>query len=141
MKKTLSLILAIILTFSMGIVAFAEEPVALTKDEAKAKAVEHVNFDSELAAIATSGTYNHDAEGTVEVYNITSTLFLKSGKTAIYKTTIDKYTGKIYNQSATVIAFESILLRNITAEQACSLAIEALGLNESTSLKVLTNEE
>ena len=48
MKKTLSLILALILTFSMSLVAFAEDAVALTKDEAKAKALAHINYDSEI---------------------------------------------------------------------------------------------
>ena len=37
MKKALSLILALILTFSMGTLAFAEDAVALTKEEAKAR--------------------------------------------------------------------------------------------------------
>ena len=142
MKKTLSLILALILTFSMGIVAFADEAVALTKDEAKAKAVAHVNYDSEIAlgTYVTSGTYNHDAEGQIEVYNVTSTLLLKTGKTVVYKTVVDKYTGKIYSQSANVLDITSIFFKNITMEQACALAIEALGLNESNT-SVISKQE
>ena len=79
MKKILSLFLAIILTFTMGTLAFAEEAVALTKDEAKAKAVAHIDYDSEvpLSSSVKENVYNHDAEGTVDVYNVTSTLILK----------------------------------------------------------------
>ena len=139
MKKTLSLILAIILTFSMGTLAFAGEAVALTKDEAKAKAVEHVNYDSEvsLATYALSGTYDDDIQGTVEVYNVTSTLVLKTGRTVTYYTVVDKYNGKIYYQKATVVDLPSIF--DLTEDTALSLAIEVLGLNESNTSVLSTN--
>ena len=139
MKKTLSLILAIILTFSMGTLAFAGEAVALTKDEAKAKAVEHVNYDSEvsLATYALSGTFNDDIQGTVEVYNVTSTLVLKTGRTVTYYTVVDKYSGKIYYQKATIVDLPSLF--DLTEETALSLAIEVLGLNESNTSVLSTN--
>ena len=141
MKKTLSLILALILVFSMGTLAFAEDPVALTKDQAKAAAVAHVNYDSEFAlgTYVLEGTYNDSLQGQVEVYNVTSTLTLKSGKTAVYNTIVDKYNGKIYYQKANVIDLTSILIRNITMEQAYALAIEALGVNKDNTV-VFTQE-
>ena len=142
MKKTISLILALILAFSMCIVAFAEDAVALTKDEAKAKAVAHINYDSEisLGTYVTSGTYNHDAEGQIEVYNVTSNLLLKSGKTAIYKTVVDKYTGKIYSQSANILDITSIFIKNITIDQAYSLALEAMGVDKDNTSSLTKKE-
>ena len=142
MKKTLSLILALILTFSMGIVAFADDAVALTKDEAKAKAVAHINYDSEipLGTYVTSGIYNHDAEGQIDVYNVTSTLLLKTGKTAVYKTTVDMYTGKIYSQSANIIDLTSIFIKNITMDQAYSLALEAMGVDKANTSSLSKQE-
>ena len=137
MKKALSLILALILTFSMGTLAFAEETAtALTKDQAKAAAVAHVNYDSEvgLATFAVNGTYTDDIQGTVEVYNVTSTLVLKSGRTVVYKTVVDKYSGKIYYQEADIKDLTSIFIKNITMEQAYSLALEALGVNAENTV-------
>lgn len=136
MKKTLSLILALIFVFSMGTLAFAEEPVALTKDQAKAYAVAHVNYDSEMSfgTYVTSGTYNDSLQGQVEVYNVTSSLVLKSGKTAIYNTVVDKYNGKIYYQKANVYDLASLLLRNLTIDQAYDLALEALGVNKDNTV-------
>jgi hypothetical protein len=142
MKKTLSLILALILTFSMSLVAFAEDAVALTKDEAKAKAVAHINYDSEipLGTYVTSGTYNHDAEGQIDVYNVTSTLLLKTGKTAVYKTTVDMYTGKIYSQSANFLDILSIFNKNISMDQAYSLALEAMGVDKANTSSLSKQE-
>lgn len=139
MKKTLSLILALILTFSMGTLAFAAETAtALTKDQAKAAAVAHVNYDSEyaLGTYVLSGTYTDDIQGTVEVYNVTSTLLLKSGRTVVYKTVVDKYNGKIYYQEADIKDITSLFLKNITMEQAYSLAIEALGVNADNTVLI-----
>ena len=133
MKKTLSVILAILMMFSMATFAFAEEATALTKDQALAKAIAHVKYDSEisLGTYAITGTYNDDFQGEVEVYNVTSTLILTSGRTVVYKTVIDKYSGKIYYQSANVL---SLLTYNLTVDQAYSLALEALGVNQDNTV-------
>ena len=142
MKKTLSLILSLLLIFSMSTVAFAAETAtALTKEQAKSLAVAHVNYDSEIAlgTYALTGTYNDSLQGTVEVYNVTSTLLLKSGRTVVYKTVVDKYSGKIYYQSANILDITSILIKNITMDQAYGLALEALGVNAENTV-VLTQE-
>ena len=137
MKKTLSLILALILTFSMSTLAFAAETTtALTADQAKAAAIAHVNYDSEVGLLtyAVSDTYTDDIQGTVEVYNVTSTLSLKSGRTVVYKTLVDKYSGKIYYQEADIKGLTTIFVKNITIEQAYSLALEALGVNPENTV-------
>lgn len=133
MKKALSLILALILTFSMGTLAFAEEAVALTKEEAKAKALAHVRYEQEipLTSFIATGTHNDSIQGTVEVYNVTSSLLLYSGKTVTYYTTVDKYNGKIYYQKATIVDLPSIV--ELTEDQALSLALEALGVNKDNT--------
>ena len=144
MKKTLSLILAIILTFSMSTLAFAGEAVALTKDEAKAKAVEHINYDSEvsLATYALSGTFNDDIQGTVEVYNVTSTLVLKTGRTVTYYTVVDKYNGKIYYQKATIMDLPSLFdLTEETAGQFISFDAYIDSANSSSKGYVYVSEE
>ena len=137
MKKTLSLILSLLLIFSMSTVAFAAETAtALTKEQAKSLAVAHVNYDSEyaLGTYAISSTYNHDVEGQKEVYNVKSTLLMASGKTVVYDTVVDKYTGKIYYQKANLLDITSILNKNITIDQAYSIAIDALGLNADNTV-------
>lgn len=137
MKKTLSLILSLLLIFSMSTIAFAAETAtALTKEQAKSLAVAHVNYDSEyaLGTYAISSTYNHDVEGQKEVYNVKSTLLMASGKTVVYDTVVDKYTGKIYYQKANLLDITSILNKNITIDQAYSIAIDALGLNADNTV-------
>lgn len=135
MKKALSLILALILTFSMGTLAFAEEAVAITKEEAKAKAIAHVKYEQEielpLLSSVVSDTYNDSIQGTVEIYKVTSNLLLYSGKTVTYTTYVDKYNGKIYYQKATIVDLPSIV--ELTEDQALSLALEALGVNKDNT--------
>lgn len=134
MKKALSLILAILLTFSMASFAFAEgEATALTKEQARAKAIAHVKYDTELSlgSFTTTGTYNDDFQGEVEVYNVTSSLLLYSGKTVTYYTIVDKYSGRIYYQKATIVDLPSIL--ELTEDQALSLALEVLGVNKDNT--------
>ena len=134
MKKTLSLILAIILTFSMATFAFAgETATALTKDEAKSIALKYLDYSDEASLILNT-TYNgHD------VYNITSTLLLKSGRYIIFTTIVDEYTGKIYDQKADFKGLSMIFTKNITMEKAFDLAIEAFDVNKDNTV-VITQE-
>lgn len=135
MKKTLSLILAILMIFSMASFAFAEEAVTLTKEEAKTKALAHVKYEKEielpLFSSVVTDTYNDSTQGTVEVYNVTSNLLLYSGKTVTYYTVVDKYNGNIYYQKATIVDLPSIL--ELTEDQALSLALEVLGVNKDNA--------
>lgn len=138
MKKVLSLILAIILTFSMTSFAFAEDTAtALSKDQAKNAAIEHINYDRimETLTYAKSGTYSHDAQGNIEVYNVTSTLIMKSGSIFVYETVIDKYTGKIYYQKATrsVLDLSHVLNINLTIDQAYDVALDVVGANKDNT--------
>lgn len=136
MKKTLSLILALILTFSMGTLAFAGE-TALTRDEAKAIAIKHINYDrASNLATAISGTYKDDLQGEVEVYNVTSTLVLKSGSIFIYETVVDKYSGKIYYQKATRSILDPTYLLNInlTLDAAYDVALDVVGVNKDNTV-------
>jgi hypothetical protein len=143
MKKTLSLILAILMIFSMTTLAFAAEGelTPLTKEEAKAKALAHVKYEEEivipLLPTVVTGTYNDTLQGTVEVYNITSTLLLYSGKTATYYTVVDKFDGQIYYQKATILNAQSIV--EFTEELALSLALEVLGVNKDNTSVISKN--
>ena len=143
MKKALSLILAIILTFSMCTLAFAAETsTAITKDEAKDIALKHVKYETEIeipliTPLITNGTYNDDIQGEVEVYNVSTRLRLYSGNIASYYTVVDKYNGKIYYQKATLVDLPSIV--DLTEDQALSLAYEALGVNPDNA-SVLSKE-
>lgn len=138
MKKTLSLILALILTFSMGTLAFAEgTATAITRDEAKAIAIKHINYDrASNLSTAISGTYKDDLQGEVEVYNVTSTLVLKSGSIFIYETVVDKYSGKIYNQKATRSILDPTYLLNInlTLDAAYDVALDVVGVNKDNTV-------
>ena len=133
MKKTLSLILAIILTFSMSTLAFAGDAVALTKEEARAKAIAHVHYEKEyeVGTYVLNDTYTDDLQGEVEVYDVTSRLLLFSGRTVTYNTKVDKYSGKIYYQKATIVDLPALF--DFSEDTALNLAIEVLGVNKDNT--------
>ncbi len=130
MKKTLSLILAILLTFSMASFAFAEEAASITKDQAKELARQHLTYNTVILEYAVE-------DG--QVYTVVSNLRLNSSRIIEFTSTVDKFSGKICSQSADFKDPLAILTKNISIEKAYALAIEALGLNEA-NLSVLTEE-
>ena len=61
-------------------------------------------------------------------------------KTAVYKTTVDMYTGKIYSQSANFLDILSIFNKNISMDQAYSLALEAMGVDKANTSSLSKQE-
>lgn len=125
MKKLLSLILALILTFSLGLFAFAEQPV--TVNEAKSLAIQYLGYEKVITSVAREDTYYHSYEGEVPVYNVITELKLNSGRTLVLSSYVDMYSGKVYEHTAYFKGFEALLTRNISQDEAYQLALEAFG--------------
>ena len=137
MKKILSLILAIILTFSLGTLAFAEQPISV--EEAKSQAIKYLGYEKVETALASETTYYHSYEGEVPVYNVITELKLKSGRTLILSSYVDMYTGKVYTSNAYFVGLEALLTRNISQDEAYDLALEAFGPDKN-NIVVLKKE-
>ena len=131
MKKALSLILALILTLSIGTVAFAADPTTpISKAAATDAALEYLSFKDSSSVVRTD-TYLHPYDGEIPVYNVVSTIILNSGRTLILSSLVDMYTGDVYGHSASFLGLEAMLTRNITQQEAYELAIEAFGVDTS----------
>ena len=106
MKKALSFILAIILTFSVGLVAFASQEEVpsnqkpITTQQAEALAVDFL-IDSTYSHKTVSTLYNDYKFYTdLPVYEVTSDVTLKSGDKVVYTTYVDQYSGKVVYRNA-----------------------------------------
>ena len=140
MKKALSLILAIILTLNVGLIAFAtqdeELQTPLTQSEAESLAIDFVEktscYHQTKETTYSDGKFYTD----VPVYEVISTVGLKSGEIVNYTTYVDKFTGKIYYRTAE-------FKRNIaplTKSQALEYAYKVLCITEDNTT-LLTNKQ
>ena len=133
MKKALSLILAIILTLNVGLIAFAtqddELQTYLTKSEAESLAVDFVEKTS--CYHQTKETTYSDGKfySNVPVYEVISTVGLKSGDIVDYTTYVDKYTGKIYYRTA---KFQRIMTP-LSKKEALQYAYKVLCITEDNT--------
>lgn len=139
MKKTLSFILAIILTLNIGVFAFAAQEDTLkpiSKQAAEEYAIDFLVHDGCFHS-TTLTTYNDNKfYENVPAYEVISTARLKSGELVTYTTYVDLYTGKIYYRTA---QFE----RNIaplTKKEALEYAYKVLCISEEGTTLLSSKE-
>jgi hypothetical protein len=136
MKKALSLIIAIILTLSIGIIALAveneelQEP--LTEKEAEEIATEFLICDK--LSNDTSVTFYSDYKfyTDVPVYEVITRAKLKSGEEVVYTTYVDKFDGRIYYRTAQF----SDNIAPLTRKEAIQYAYKVLCINEENTTKI-----
>ena len=140
MKKILSFILAIMLTFNVGLIAFAYQDEAiqkpLTKQQAEELAIDFLIHDGCFHRTNLTIYNDNKFYTNVPAYEVVSTARLKSGELVTYTTYVDQYSGKIYYRTA---QFE----RNIaplTKREALEYAYKVLCISEEGTT-LLTNRE
>lgn len=125
LKKSLSLILAILLSFSAVSFAFAVYPA----EDAKVAAMEYIAYKSYNQLISEE-TYSDDTVSNKEVYKVTSMVILEDGTAMKYEAFIDKYDGTVYNKNADYIIPVASIFSPLTEEEAYKYALKALCAKE-----------
>ena len=132
-KKALSLILALMLTFSAASFAFAVDTIEeISKDKAEEIALEYLSFKNQ-----TSIVYEDVYEYT-EAYKVISTVVLNSNKVVTFVCYVSK-DGEVLDRTADYLASTVSPFNPLTQAEALDYAIEAFGAN-SAKVVVLTKE-
>ena len=141
MKKILSLILAILMTFSVASIAFAADSpqYAFPEDEAEAKAMMYIEYKY-CTPITTETTYSDDSVSNVEVYKVTLLTTLADNTVITYIAYIDKYDGTVYNRTADYALPIATSFNPLTADEAFDYTLKAL-CAEKENVIVFKNEE
>lgn len=137
MKKLLSLILAILMAFSVVSVAIAADgtQIAISEDEAEAKAMMYIEYANCNFDINTEAVYENK-----EVYEVTMYATLEDNTRIDYVTYIDKYNGTVYNKTANYIKKIATVSNPLSAEEAFDYTLKAL-CAEKESVVILKNNE
>lgn len=142
MKKALSFILAIILTFSVGLVAFASQEEVpsnqkpITTQQAEALAVDFL-IDSTYSHKTVSTLYNdYKFYTNLPVYEVTSDVTLKSGDKVVYTTYVDQYSGKVVYRNAQL---KNVMLP-LTKSEAIEYAYKVLSITPDGTVKITDKE-
>lgn len=137
-QKSLSLILALLLTFSVGIFAFAadtdDELVPVTKKEAEQIALQYLSYANQNSFIY-EDEYNY-----TPAYKVVSTVVLDNNKVITFVCYVDKYEGDVLYRTGTYVGLDINPLNPLTQEEALNYAITAFGANKD-NVVVLTNEK
>ncbi len=137
LKKTLSLILALTLTFTMGVFAFAtdsalpDEPV--TKEEAEIIALECLSFKNQTSIVY------EDEYDYIPAYKVISTVVLHSNRVITFVCYVDKAEGDILYRTGSYIGLDINPLDPLTQNEALNYAITAFGADKD-KVVVLTSE-
>ncbi len=136
-NKAISLILALILVFSIMPFAFAADEIddgILSKDEAQAIAIEHLTFKNQTSIVYDS-EYNYSP-----AYKVISTVVLENNKVIIFICYIDKDTEDVLYRNGTYINSGVNALKPLTQDEALNFAITSFGANKN-DVVVLTKEK
>ncbi len=141
MKKILSLILAILMTFSVASIAFAADVTqfAIPEDEAEAKAMMYIEYKY-CTPKTTETTYSDNSVSNVDVYKVTLLTSLEDNTVITYIAYIDKYDGTVYNKTADYALPIATAFNPLTADEAFNYTLKAL-CAEKEDVIVLKNEE
>ena len=133
-KKALSLILAIMLTFSVASFAFAagELTEEISKVEAEEIALKYLSFKNQTS-IVYDDVYNY-----TDAYKVISTVVLENNKVITFICYVSKEGDVLYRTADYLISTVSPF-NPLTQEEAVDYAIEALGADK-TNVVVLTKE-
>ena len=145
-KKTLSLILAIMLTFSVASVAFAvdsninnSDRYPLTQDEAEAKAMQYIEY-KRITPITSEELYSDDEVSNKEIYKVILMATLEDGTSMKYVAYIDKYDGTVYNKTADYVIPVASKYKPLTAESAFEYTLKALCADKENVVVLKKNE-
>lgn len=133
-KKALSLILAVMLTFSVTSFAFAADELTseITKAEAEEIALEYLSFKNQTS-IVYEDVYNY-----TEAYKVISTVVLENNKVITFICFVSKDGDVLYRTADYLISTVSPF-NPLTQDEAVDYAIEALGADKA-DVVVLTKE-
>ncbi len=138
-KKTLSLILALMLTFSVSIFAFAVDTNdgtidIITKEDAEEIALQYLTYKNQTS-IVYEDEYNY-----IPVYKVISTVVLTNNKVVTFVCYVEKDGGDVIYRTGSYIGLDINPLDPLTQNEALNYAIAALGANKD-KVVVLTNEQ
>ena len=131
LKKSVFLILAILLTFSIGLFAFAadssdSEATPISKEDAEFIAVEYIrkNTCRHITSddIYSDGVYYNNKE----VYKVMSIVTLEDNTGITYITYVDKYTGRVYDRTAKYALPIATIFTPLTEDEAFDYVLKAL---------------
>ena len=137
LNKTISLILALMLTFSFATLSFATDETltddVITEDDAKAIALQYLSYKN-----ATSIVYEDEYDFT-PAYKVISTVVLYNNKVITFVCYIDKLEGDVLYRTGSYVGLDINPLDPLTQNEALNYAISAVGANKE-KVVVLTNE-
>ncbi len=138
LKKALSLILALLLTFSISSFAFAGEITddinTITKDEAVEIALKYLTFKGDPSNIVYEDDYDY-----IPAYKVISTVVLKNNKVITFVCYVEKDGGDVLYRSGNYVGLDVTPFNPLTQSEALNYAIAALGAN-TDKVVVLTKE-
>ncbi len=134
LNKTLSLILALMLTFSLCTLAFATDTTipddSITKEDAEVIALEYLSYKNQ-----TSIVYEDEYDYT-PAYKVISTVVLHNNKVITFVCYVDKTEGDVLYRTGSYVGLD---INPLTQKEALNYAIAAFGANKD-KVVVLTNE-
>ena len=125
LKKSLSLVLAILMIFSMASFAFA----LYAEEDARVVAMEYIAYKT-YNQLVSEEKYSDDEVSNKVVYKVTSMVILEDGTAMKYEAYIDKNDGTVYNKNADYIIPIATALTPLTEEEAYNYVLKALCANE-----------
>lgn len=142
MKKLLSLILAILMVFSVVTVAFAADStqIAFPEDEAEAKAMMYIEYKYCTPIIDRNELYSDDSVSDKEVYKITLLTTLEDNTVITYIAYIDKYDGTVYNRTANYALPIASKRNPLSADEAFNYTLKALCAEKDNVIVLKKNE-
>ena len=145
MKKLISLILAVLLTFSVVGVAFAAESsvpsnsYTMTEEEAIAKAKMYIEYKYYNADVD-DYVYSDDSVTNKETYEVFLAVTLEDNTRVNYTAYIDKYDGTVYNKKAYYVIPIATVFTPLTADEAFDYTLKALCAEKENVIVLKKNE-
>ena len=142
MKKLLSLVLAILMTFSVATIAFAADSTQIffSEDEAEAKAKMYIEYKYYTPIIDRNELYSDDSMSDKEVYKITLITTLEDNTLINYIAYIDKDDGTVYNRTADYALPIASSRNPLTADEAFNYTLKALCAEKENVIVLKSNE-
>lgn len=137
LKKSFSVILALILIFSMSSFAFASdtelENSIITKEDAEEIALEYLSYKNQ-SSIVYEDEYNY-----IAAYKVISTVVLTNNRVITFVCYVDKTEGDVLYRTGSYVGLDINPLDPLTQSEALNYAIAAFGANQD-NVVVLTKE-
>lgn len=142
MKKFLSLILVVLLTFSVATVAFGADStkIPMSKEEAETKALMYIEYKYYNSTIKEDNDYSDDSVSGKEIYKVTLFTTLEDNTRIDYVAYIDKYSGTVYNKTALYTIPIATVFTPLSEEKAFEYSLKALCAEKEDVIILKKNE-